>query len=133
MGRLLLFRYHDEHKAPFWSTAGGELKAGEDFRAAARRELLEETGFDADIGRFLCKREDVYVVARSTPAHWTEQYFLVECGPARAPSREGWTEEEHETIRNWRWWCLQEMLDSQETFLPSWLPQLLDRTLRDRV
>src|SRR5688500_15569708 len=44
-GRLLLFRYHDEHKPPFWSTAGGELQDGEDYRAAVQRELLEETGF----------------------------------------------------------------------------------------
>lgn len=27
---VLLFRYHDEHHAPFWATPGGELLPGED-------------------------------------------------------------------------------------------------------
>lgn len=129
-GRLLLFRYHDEHKPPFWSTVGGELKPGEDYQMAASRELEEETGFDIPIGRLLREREDVYAVARSTPAKWLEKYFLVECDHPCAPSRRGWTDEERATIENWKWWSLKEMRSGDTTFLPDWLPELLEDTLQ---
>lgn len=129
--RLLLFRYHDEHKPPFWSTAGGELKEGESYEMAAARELKEETGFTAPIGQLLRERDDVYPTARSTPARWLERYFLVRCDGT--PSREGWSEEERETIQNWKWWSLNEMRTTDETFLPSFLPDLLHDTIELRA
>jgi 8-oxo-dGTP pyrophosphatase MutT (NUDIX family) len=128
-GRLLLFRYHDEHKPPFWSTAGGELQDGEDYRAAAQRELQEETGFKFAVGPLLKEREDVYAVARSKPARWVEHYFLVECDRADAPNQANWTEEECTTIQDWKWWSLAEMREQPESFLPYWLGDLLESTL----
>ena len=45
-GRVLLFRYDDPPpKGPHWATPGGGIEAGEDYYAAARRELTEETGW----------------------------------------------------------------------------------------
>lgn len=132
-GRLLLFRYHDEHKAPFWSTVGGELKEGESYIEAARRELQEETGFSLDIGPVLADREDTYAVARSGPARWQERYFLVQYSASGdGIDRQGWTDEERETIVGWRWWSLAEMRDQAPgTFLPEWLPDLLASQLND--
>jgi 8-oxo-dGTP diphosphatase len=129
-GRLLLFRYHDEHRAPFWSTVGGRLLEGERWEDAAARELREETGFPAAIGPLLREREDVYAVARGEPARWVERYFLVR-SPEADPSRDGWTGEERATIRAHRWWSLAEMRAADETFLPAWLPELLAHTLQE--
>ena len=128
-GCLLLFKYQDEHQPPFWSTVGGELQEGEDYLAAAARELAEETGVDAAIGPVVKQREDVYAVARSTPARWIERYFLVPCSSAFTPNNSRWTEEERETIQHWRWWSLDEMQETAERFLPTWLPDLLATTL----
>ena len=48
-GRVLLFRYENPPpKGLHWATPGGGLEAGEDFYAAACRELAEETGW-ADV------------------------------------------------------------------------------------
>lgn len=127
--RMLLFRYCDEHQPPFWSTVGGELRQGEDYRTAARRELAEETGFDASIGAVIREREAVFAVARSEPARWLERYFLVECPWAQAPSAEGWSAEERETIQNWRWWHLWEMRAGSHRFLPEWLPDVLEASI----
>lgn len=123
-GRLLLFRYDDGLRAPFWATAGGRLVPGEGFRDAAVREMAEETGFRADVGPRLCERVAVYAVADGEPARWTERYYLVRC-EGGVPSRGGWTDEERRTIRAHRWWALAELRAAEEDVLPPWLPDLL--------
>lgn len=129
-GRMLLFRYDDEHGGPFWSTAGGELRPGEDYLAAAERELQEETGFTTAIGPVVRERDAVYAVARSEPARWLERYFLVRCSSAGAPDRTGWTEEERSTIRAWKWWSTGEMLEERsDEFRPEFLPEVLQAIL----
>lgn len=125
-GKLLLFRYHDEHQDPFWATPGGELLSGESYRAAAQRELEEETGLNLAIGKLLKERDAVYAVARSNPARWLEQYFLVRSPAAPAIRRDNWTDEENSTIQAWTWWGLDDMKTCPGTaFKPDWLPSLL--------
>ncbi|THT98445.1 NUDIX domain-containing protein [Lampropedia puyangensis] len=127
---LLLFKYHDEHRDPFWATVGGELKPGESYLDAARRELLEETGSDAKIGSFVREREEIYAVARSTPARWLEKYFLVRCKSYLPINQDGWTDEERDTIRDWKWWSLEDMkIQDGAVFKPDWLPEALESVI----
>jgi ADP-ribose pyrophosphatase YjhB (NUDIX family) len=129
-GRLLLFRYHDEHQEPFWATVGGELINDESYIDAAIRELKEETGLNLEIGELLKERDEIYAVARSTPARWLERYFLVNSPNNPELSKVGWSDEEKCTIQNWHWWSLKDMLnESADSFKPSWLPELLDSVL----
>ena len=67
---------------------------------------------DLPIGVRLEKRDAVYAVARSTPARWLEEYFLVRSPNQPDIQRDGWTEEENATIRAWKWWRVEEMRDS---------------------
>lgn len=134
IGRLLLFRYHDEHHSPFWATVGGELINDEDYLDAATRELMEETGLDLPIGQLLKERDEVYAVARSTPARWLEKYFLVNTPTNPQLCKAGWSEEEQSTIQSWQWWTLQEMqAQGVDSFKPEWLADLLQQVLDEHV
>lgn len=124
--RLLLFQYKDEHNGIFWATAGGKLKENESYREAATRELHEETGLELEIGNHIKDREEVFAIAHSKPAIWQEKYFLVRCPGGAEISPTGWTELEKCTIRNWRWWSLDEMnAEGHNSFKPEWLANIL--------
>lgn len=132
-GRLLLFRYHDEHQEPFWATVGGELINDENYIDAAIRELKEETGLSLEIGELLRERDEIYAVARSNPARWLEKYFLVNSPSNPDLSTDGWSDEEKCTIQNSKWWTLEDMLaEPNDSFKPSWLPALLNTVLNSR-
>jgi ADP-ribose pyrophosphatase YjhB (NUDIX family) len=122
--RLLLFRYDDGREPPFWATPGGQLLPGETFEQAAARELAEETGFAAKIGRLVRTREAVFTAGDVGKALWIEHYFLVRAGEG-APDRTRWTSEEQRTIRATRWWSLPELQTASEPVLPSWLSEVL--------
>jgi 8-oxo-dGTP pyrophosphatase MutT (NUDIX family) len=93
---------------------------------AAERELAEETGLRLAVGPVLRERDEVYAVARSGPARWLERYFLVPCPNEFDPSVAGWSEEERSTIRQHKWWHLDEMKASDDhQFRPPWLAHLL--------
>src|SRR5438034_3428388 len=58
-GSILLVRYRDERPgrpSSYWAAPGGALEQSETHRAAAARELREETGLNADIGAELWQR-----------------------------------------------------------------------------
>jgi 8-oxo-dGTP diphosphatase len=135
--RVLLFRYHEAFRPPlasrppFWATAGGRLEPGEGYLEAARRELWEETGFDAPIGPLLRVSDDVFAFAGTELARWIEHFFLVECAGG-TPDRTHWTDQEQQTIREHRWWSLAELKATQDTVLPPWLPELFESACAQR-
>jgi ADP-ribose pyrophosphatase len=47
-GRILFTEQEQPGKEPFIGATGGRVDAGEDILAAAKRELLEESGYEAD-------------------------------------------------------------------------------------
>jgi ADP-ribose pyrophosphatase YjhB (NUDIX family) len=94
--RLLLFRYLAEGFDPFWIMAGGECDPGEDYADAARRELREETGIEAEPLPLGVTRQADYVYD-GEPVRAIE-HFYVHRARAAAIDTSGHTELERKAM-----------------------------------
>ena len=124
--RVLLMRYDDgPPNGSHWTTPGGGLDEGEDYRAGARRELAEETGW-TDIpllGEVL--RRSLTMEYGGRLVRQRERLYLARTDRPRREIRG--VEEMHATdhIAAWRWWTLDELDSTAERVWPVGLADLI--------
>ncbi|HEY2521180.1 MAG TPA: NUDIX domain-containing protein [Streptosporangiaceae bacterium] len=128
--RVLLMRYDDgPPNGSHWTTPGGGLNEGEDFRAGALRELAEETGW-TDIpllGEVL--RRSLTMEYAGRQIRQRERLYLARTDRSRREIQG--VEEMHATdhIAAWRWWTLDELDATTERVWPVGLAGLIRAAL----
>lgn len=123
-GRVLLFRFDPDDRPPFWCTPGGALDPGESYAEAARRELLEETGIDADPGPEVARRQVAFTTIEGVEVDADERYFLVRVQEAAIDTARH-TALEQRVMTRWRWFTPQELAAHDEPYFPEDLADIL--------
>lgn len=131
--RVLLFYYDDPPpKGKHWSTPGGGVEDGEDFHGAARRELLEETGW-ADVPvpdeEVLVDSNVQWANLNGAPAlcRQHDHYFVATVGEQRRPLGDVAAMHASDGIVRHRWWTVAELAATAEDVYPPGLASLVRR------
>ena len=131
---VLLFHFRielpDELRV-FWATPGGELKAGECTKQAAKRELFEETGLSCAAVSLsnLVWFGTFYMDWKGRRTQCNEHYFVGYCRDVTIDTSR-MTDEERSVIVEYRWWSIAALAKTDERFYPFKLIDML-KALQD--
>ena len=127
---LLLRACREEDGSAFWFPPGRGIEEGEDVRAAAFREVAEETGLaEFELGPEVWWRRHVFEW-RGERWDQRERWFLARVDHFE-PVSGGRSTAEQADIKEARWWTLDELDGTADDLVPDDLAEQLRRLLDD--
>jgi ADP-ribose pyrophosphatase YjhB (NUDIX family) len=124
--RVLLMRYDDAPpEGRHWATPGGGLDPGEEYPAAALRELAEETGWTDIALLHEVKRHSRVITFAGQARVQNERLYLARTAHPSRQIRGVDAMHASDGIAAWRWWTVAELDATGETFWPSDLADLI--------
>ena len=128
--RVLLFRFRFDDGplagTTYWATPGGGLNEGEIFSEAARRELLEETGVEAEVGDAVAVRHTQFRLSTGETVAAEEHYFLVRISGSIDISGNP-DPVERAFISEAKWLPIDQLAASGDTIFPENIVEMLNR------
>ena len=122
--RIFLLKTHFDPEVglpPRWLTPGGGIDSGESTLQAAVRELYEETGMTVspeDLGEPVLVASGRWDWADGLNYHtYTDTIYELKVQNFE-PDTSGFTQDELRDILEYRWWTVEEILESQEPLAP---------------
>jgi 8-oxo-dGTP pyrophosphatase MutT (NUDIX family) len=133
-GRVLMLRGGDPARpgTHIWHTPGGGVEAGEDDRAAAVREFLEETGRSINVGSLVWDRVLDFSF-NFEQIHQYELFFVADVGAEFLPDSGGHNEIEQQYLTGHGWFTPDELraVGEHDLLAPPDIPERLEELLRD--
>jgi ADP-ribose pyrophosphatase YjhB (NUDIX family) len=124
--RVLLMRYDDAPpEGSHWATPGGGLDPGEEYPAAALRELAEETGWTDIALLHEVKRHSRVITFADRTVVQNERLYLARTEHPGRQIRGVDAMHASDGIAAWRWWTVAELDATGETFWPRDLADLI--------
>ena len=129
--RVLLVHERIGGGVTHWLTPGGGVEAGEDPRAAAVREAVEEVGLSIELAP---EQPTVLVTQRlwswaGVTYDQVDHFYLARVGRGLHVQPQGLTAMERQTVLGHAWWSIAELRATDEILLPVDLGDVLDRAL----
>ena len=122
--RVLLMKLAANVRQTYWVTPGGSLHPGESFEDALRREIREETGPTLAHPGHWVWTSPKRIVRDGLPVDTLARVYIQRV-PYFVAAPTALTPEERDIFCELRWWSIDEMAGSRETFIPRTLAVLL--------
>lgn len=135
-GRILLFSAREADGERWWFTPGGGMHRDETVRAAAVRELAEETGFlftEAELGPVVATSSSLWLAEAEGKLFLGAHSFFFLRVPHTVLDTDGQEDLERSMITGYRWWSVGELRTATERIAPSGLAGLVGRLLRGDI